>query len=121
MNTRFHIGLALIFSTLLLSACASKPIIDTRGVDMRQYQADLADCEQISRQVDADGAVARSAGFGALIGAIFGAFTGDIEGVAFGAGLGAVTGGVDGGLSADQERAFVTKNCLYNRGYAVLN
>ena len=88
---------------------------------MQQYRADLADCEQISQQVDGDAAVARSAGVGALIGAIFGALTWDWSGVAYGAGIGAVSGGVDGALSADQERAMVTKNCLYNRGYAVLN
>jgi outer membrane murein-binding lipoprotein Lpp len=109
----------LIF--LVLSGCASRPIVDTAGLDMQQYQADMADCEQVAQQVDVGSSVAVSAGLGALIGAAFGLITGDSTAVSFGAGWGAVSGAADGGLSADQERSSVWKNCLYNRGYAVLN
>lgn len=112
--------LALI-SVFAVSGCASKPIIDTAGVDMQQYQADLADCEQVANQVPTDEMVVASAGFGAFIGALFGLVTGDASAVAYGAGWGAVSGASSGGLNADQEKSTVTKNCLYNRGYAVLN
>jgi len=106
---------------LMATACASKPVIDTAGVDMEQYQADLADCEQVASQVDAEAMVVQSAGLGALIGALFGLVTGDSSAVGYGAGWGAVSGATSGGLNADQEKSNVTKNCLYNRGYAVLN
>jgi hypothetical protein len=105
----------------LLAGCASKPIIDTAGVDMQQYHDDMADCDSIAQQVDVDGSVAASAGLGALIGAAFGLLTGDSSAVAYGAGWGAVSGATSGGFSADQERSSVMKNCMYNRGYAVLN
>lgn len=106
---------------LILPGCASRPIIDTAGVDMQQYQVDLAECEKIAQQVDVDASVAGSAGLGALIGAAFGLLTGDSSAVAYGAGWGAVTAGTSGGMAADQERAMISKNCLYNRGYTVLN
>ena len=111
----------LFCSGLALSACASRPIIDTAGVDMQQYQADLAECENIAQQVDVDASIAGSAGLGALIGAAFGLVTGDSSAVAYGAGWGAVTGGTSGGMAADQQRAMISKNCLYHRGYTVLN
>jgi outer membrane lipoprotein SlyB len=106
---------------LTLSGCASRPIIDTAGVDMQQYQVDLAECEKIAQQVDVDASIAGSAGLGALIGAAFGALTGDSSAVAYGAGWGAVTGGTSGGMAADQQRFMISKNCLHHRGYTVLN
>ena len=110
----------LLFLALALCAgCASKkPIIDTAGVDMDQYERDLADCEQIATQVDTGGTAAKSAAAGAAIGAALGAVWGDVGTSAAG---GAVSGGAGGLLSADEEKARVIKNCMRNRGYAVLN
>lgn len=110
------IGLAVI--TCLLGACASKPIIDTYNVDMVQYQKDLADCEQIAEQVESGKITAKSAAFGAGVGAAYGVIDGDIG---RDAATGAVAGGSGGLLKADNEKSRVTKNCLRNRGYAVLN
>ena len=111
----------LFCCTLMLSGCASRPIIDTTGVDMQQYQVDLAECEKIAQQVDVDASIAGSAGLGALIGAAFGLVTGDSSAVAYGAGWGAVSGATSGGMAADQQHAMISKNCLYHRGYTVLN
>lgn len=103
----------------LCAACASKkPIIDTAGVDMDQYERDLADCEQVATQVDTGGAAAKSAAAGAAVGAALGAIWGD---VGSSAAAGAVSGGAGGLFSADEEKAQVVKNCMRNRGYAVLN
>jgi len=107
-----------LFALLLLAACASKPIVDTAGVDMEQYRIDYEECQQIANQVDTGEAVVASAGIGALIGAAFGLISGDAGEVAA---WGAVTGGATGGMNANQEKSMVAKNCLYNRGYAVLN
>jgi hypothetical protein len=110
---------ALLLAVSLCAACASKkPIIDTAGVDMDQYERDLSDCEQIATQVDTGGAAVKSAAAGAAVGAALGAVWGDIGTSAAG---GAVTGGAGGLLSADEEKARVVKNCMRNRGYAVLN
>lgn len=104
----------------LASGCASsksKPIIDPAGVDMAQYDADVADCEQIATQVDqkAGAGAAEGAVVGGVIGAIFNNNLG--EAVA----AGAVIGGVKGGASTEKERSRVVKNCLRNRGYKILN
>ena len=111
--------MGLLLALSLCAACASKkPIIDTAGVDMEQYERDLADCEQVATQVDTGGTAAKSAAAGAAIGAALGAVWGDVGTSAAG---GAVSGGAGGLMSADQEKATVIKNCMRNRGYAVLN
>jgi hypothetical protein len=111
-------ALGLIFIVFVLGACASKPIVDTYNVDMVQYEKDLADCERIAEQVETGKITAKSAAFGAGVGAAYGVIDGDIG---RDAATGAVAGGSGGLLKADNEKARVTKNCLRNRGYAVLN
>lgn len=110
---------------LLLSACASKPIIDSKGVDMVQYQADLEDCVLVAEQVQTGQQIAKSAGAGAAVGAAFGVvtsvITGDTSAIGYSAAYGAVGGGSTGAFKADDEKAYVIKNCLRNRGYSVLN
>lgn len=103
---------------VILSGCASKPIVDTYNIDMAQYQEDLAECEDIAQQVASGEITAKSTAFGAGVGAAYGAIGG---GVGTGAATGAVTGAAGGLLKSDNEKARVTKNCLRYRGYAVLN
>jgi len=131
MMTRFdfaHTGpicLFLVVSVLTLPACASKPIIDSKGVDMVQYQADLEDCVLVAEQVQTGNMVAKSAGAGAAVGAAFGVvtsvITGDASAIGYSAAYGGVSGGAGGAFQADEEKALVIKNCLRNRGYVVLN
>jgi len=110
---------------LLLSACASKPIIDPKGVDMVQYQADLEDCVLVAEQVQTGKTIAKSAGAGAAAGAALGVvtsvITGDASAIGYSAAYGGVGGGTAGAFEADNEKAQIIKNCLRNRGYAVLN
>lgn len=110
---------------LLLTACASKPIIDTKGVDMVQYREDLQDCTVIAEQVNTGKTVAKSAGAGAAVGAGVGVvtsvITGDTSAIGHSTAYGAVGGGSSGAFRADEEKARVIKNCLRNRGYVVLN
>ncbi|WP_346836613.1 glycine zipper family protein [Microbulbifer sp. SAOS-129_SWC] len=99
-------------------------IIDTYGVNMRQYQMDLADCRNLSvvaRNDQGRRGVTRAAG-GALLGGALGAIIGDSSSAAAaGAGAGALLGGVSGVTSANVEADYVTRNCLQGRGYRVLN
>ena len=110
---------------MLLVACASKPIIDSKGVDMVQYQADLQDCAQVAELVETGKQIAKSTGAGAAVGAAVGVvtsvITGDASDIAYSAAYGAVGGGSTGAFKADEEKARVIKNCLRNRGYSVLN
>lgn len=110
--------LASLILALTLSACASKPIVDTYNLDMVQYQEDLSQCEEIAKQVASGEITAKSTAFGAGVGSAYGAIGG---GVGTGAATGAVTGAAGGLLKSDNEKARVTKNCLRYRGYAVLN
>ena len=117
---RRHVGLLLTLA--LVGGCAaggSKPIIDPAGVDMGRYQYDLAECQQIAKQVDQK-AGAGAVG-GAVVGGLVGAITGNRERVKKSAGVGAVLGGAKGAGATQRERDLVVKNCLRNRGYRVLN
>lgn len=117
----------LIFISLLAvalaAACGGKrlqqPVIDPAGVDMGQYQDDLAECEQIAQQVEQK-AGAGAAG-GAVVGALVGSIFGDSRAAMKSAGAGAVVGAARGGAATRQEKSRVVRNCLRQRGYAVLN
>lgn len=103
---------------------AGNVLIDTYGVNMAQYQRDLADCRTLGMAARSDAGrrgLARAGG-GALLGGALGAIVGDRSRYAWrGAGAGALIGGVSGVASAHAEEERVTRNCLRGRGYRVLN
>lgn len=105
----------------VLAACSSAPgpIIDTKGVDMARYHADLEDCEGYADQVRTERGVARGAAGGAAVGAATGAILDKDVGEY--AGVGAVAGGAKSAVRADREKSQVVKNCMRYRGYRVLN
>ena len=111
----------LCLSLLILSACATRQgvVVDPKGVEMDKYQDDLAQCEQISKQVDQK-AAGRAVG-GAIVGGLVGGVIGNNKAVKTGAGLGAISGAVRGGAATKRERNIVVKNCMRHRGYVVLN
>ncbi len=99
----------------------SNPIIDTQGVNMARYEADLADCQNVADQVQLGRQATVGAVAGAAIGGVFGAVIGDSDTAQRGAGVGAVGGGARGAGRGLQERERVIKRCLMGRGYRVLN
>jgi uncharacterized protein YcfJ len=113
----------LIFSLfVLLQSCASNQfIVDKKGVDETQYQADLEECKAYAEQLKTGKTVAKSAGFGALVGVAIGAALGDSDMAARMAGAGAVQGGAGGAIDADRSKDDIVKSCLAQRGYRVLN
>jgi outer membrane lipoprotein SlyB len=112
---------------LSLAACTgrdrpgSAPIVDMKGVDRARYQADLTECRQYADQVDVTAQAGAGAAGGAVVGGLIGVIVDGGEGAARGAGVGAVGGGAQGTVRGLDERDRVVKNCLRNRGYAVLN
>ena len=121
-KNRIQLFGAILLGSMLIAGCASKtskPVIDPEGVDMAQYESDLAKCEQVAEQVEqkAGNEAVNSAVVWGAIGAIFG----DSEGAAKGAAAGAVSGGAGGMQDTNMERSKVVKNCLRSRGYNVLN
>ncbi len=111
---------AAVFATLLLFGCASDPIVDRRGVDEVQYQADLSACRNYAAEVDTAGETAKSGAIGAAIGASIGAIIGNSRDVEQGAGVGAVAGGAKGFSRAERRKQKVMYRCLKSRGYNVL-
>lgn len=121
------LGAFALVPALALAACARsyEPVIDTRGVDPAQYQADLADCRAYADQVDplaeAGGGALIGGAIGAVLGAIGGAFSGDAgTGAAIGAAVGGAGGGISGGADGVSGQREVIRNCMSGRGYSVL-
>ena len=113
----------MCIAALLTAGCAStrqsEVVVDPDGVDMGQFNRDLDECREISKQVSqkaAGGAVG-----GAVVGAAIGAIIGNSRTAARGAGVGGVLGGAKGAGSTHRERKRVVKNCMRERGYSVLN
>ncbi|WP_295799195.1 glycine zipper family protein [uncultured Microbulbifer sp.] len=130
---KFKMLAAVGLSAATLFGCAYQPeqvpgagniVIDTRGVNMSQYQLDLADCRGLSYAARNDAgrrAATRAAG-GLLLGGALGAIIGDTSSAAAaGAGAGALIGAVTGAGSASAEQHYIVRNCLRGRGYRVLN
>lgn len=107
--------------TLLLTACAQQPIIDTKGVNMTTYNQDLRECEAYADQVQIASKAAGGAVAGAVVGAVIGAAVGNSDTAQRGAGAGAAAGAARGTGRGVHEKRQVVRNCLRNRGYAVLN
>lgn len=115
--------LALIFSV----GCASKarlyPNEKYKSVGEAQANADIALCENESKQYLADTKgkqVASGAGSGAAVGAVFGLLGGGVRGAARGAVGGAAVGGTVGAISPDKLKQRYVVKCLSDKGYEVL-
>ncbi|MDP1931613.1 MAG: glycine zipper family protein [Gammaproteobacteria bacterium] len=116
--------LIYVFPLLVLTACAGtdrRPIVDMQGVNVTQYNQDLAECQAYADEVEAGRQVAQGAVAGAVVGAAVGAVVGNSDTVQRAAGAGAVGGGARGAANAAAERRQVISNCLRGRGYRVLN
>jgi len=118
-----HVITGLIYGSTLslaLGGCSAhpEPIIDTVGVNMAAYEADLEQCTAYSEQIRIEKGAAKGAAGGAVVGAATGAISGDVS---RGAGYGAIWGATRYGTEADRDRQMVVKRCLRYRGYQVLN
>ena len=112
--------LTVVVLLLALTSCASyRPVIDTRGVDMNSYEADLAQCQQYAKQV---AGVGTGAAMGAAGGAVLSYALTRILGGNTNDALkaGALLGGVGGAAQGGQSEMNVIKRCLAGRGYSVL-
>lgn len=106
--------------SVYIAGCAGhSPIVDTRGVDMSNYEDDLDECQEYAEQVGVGGDTAVGAGVGAALGWALSAVSGGDNKSA--ASVGAVSGGAAGlGRAAASQKNVITR-CLQGRGYKVLN
>lgn len=114
--------LVMIAMLLTASACTTthEIIIDEKGVNMSRYADDLAECEVYAEQVAVGEKVVKGTVSGAVVGGAVGAVS-HHRGAAEGAAVGAIGGGVKGLNEGERGQVRVVKNCLYGRGYRVLN
>lgn len=119
-----QIGLLAILISLAACASSNGPggaIVDMKNVDPHQYRMDAQECEAYADQVETGQKVLQGAAAGAVVAGAVGAIFDGGDGAARGAGAGAVVGGAKGAGYGIHERRRVVRNCLRNRGYAVLN
>ncbi|MFN3164565.1 MAG: hypothetical protein ACE37N_14095 [Pseudohongiellaceae bacterium] len=117
-------ALAALPLLLVLSSCQGlrdAPIVDMQGVNVAQYNRDLAACQQYAEQVAVGQDAARGAVAGAAVGGAVGAVVGNSTSAQRGAGVGAVAGGARGAARGVREQERVLRRCLSGRGYRVLN
>lgn len=119
--------LALTVS-ICVTGCATRstgenyrPLVDTKGADMAQYETDLRECQQYAAQV---AGAAEQAAVGALAGAIFGTLLAAAAGRGYSrnqhAAVGAVAGAAGGAVAGERDQRSVINRCLSGRGYRVL-
>lgn len=113
---------ALLF-TLLIQACASGVVVvDTGDLDENLLEQDLAECRSYANKLDEGDTIIKSALFGGLFyGLMEWMFTGDQYSAHGMAVVGAVEGGAIAAVDLEHQKDEVAKNCMANRGYAVLN
>ncbi len=99
----------------------SKPIIDTKGVNMAQYEVDLEECSSFSENISTGKSIAKGTATGAAVGAIIEAITDDSKSRRDALEVGAVSGGAQSGIRAVREKEQIIRRCLRGRGYQVLN
>lgn len=113
--------LAILPTLVACRGLRDEPIVDLQGVNMTQYNLDLAACQQYAEQVEPGRDAARGAVAGAAVGGAVGAIVGNSDTAQRGAGVGAVAGGARGAARGVREQERVLRRCLAGRGYRVLN
>ena len=93
----------LIYSLILLVGCSSSQykdpmdnvIVDTAGVDLNKYYADLAECKAFAKQVDVRDQTTRGVVGGVIVGSVVGAIIGNSDDAKRGGGAAGVLGGIE--------------------------
>lgn len=115
------LSLAVALSGCATSGANYRPMVDTKGVDMNRFEADLGECRQYAAQV---AGAAENAAAGAVVGALFGAILASAAGDKYDRGatarVGAVSGAAAGGVEGEKDQRNIIRNCLSGRGYRVL-
>ncbi len=126
-----HLPTMLCF--FLISGCIStqsdsiftlgsgKPIVDTKGVNMTQYELDLEECSTFAEDISTGKSIAKGAATGAAVGAVIEAITDDERSWGDTFEVGAVSGGAKSGIRATRQKEQIVRRCLRGRGYKVLN
>ena len=108
-------------SDSIFNTGSGKPIVDTKGVNMSQYELDLEECSTFAEDISTGKSIAKGAVTGAAVGAVIEVITGDVRSRRDAIEVGAVSGGAQSGIRAVREKEQIVRRCLRGRGYKVLN
>ena len=100
---------------------SGKPIVDTKGVNMAQYELDLQECSTFTEDISTGKSIAKGAVTGGAVGAVIEAITDDERSWGDTFEVGAVSGGAKSGIRATRQKEQIVSRCLRGRGYKVLN
>ena len=114
-------GLLASCATGLLDKAADQIIVDTKGLDLNEYERDLSECDALAQQIDISKRTRDRAIGGVVVGSVVGAILSDSDSAKRIGGTTGVVGGVKGNVQARKEQQKVIKRCLQGRGYKVLN
>lgn len=126
MNKTIIKSTSAILLISLITACANtganyRPVVDTKGIDLNRYEADLSECQQYANQTAGAGeSAAAGAAAGAVFGALLAAAAGGGSSKKSTAGVGAVTGAAGAAGQGETNQRNVIRRCLSGRGYKVL-
>jgi outer membrane lipoprotein SlyB len=112
-----------LIASLVGCAGISNPVVDLKQTPNKDYQADLAECRALSDQAitAGEGVGLGSAAGGVILGLLALVLGGNGTVIAQAFGAGAITGAAGGAVSGKENEQQITKRCLKNRGYQVLN
>ena len=100
---------------------SGQPIVDTKGVNMAQYELDLEECSTFAEDISTGKSIAKGAVTGGAVGAVIEAITDDERSWGDTFEVGAVSGGAKSGIRATRQKEQIVRRCLRGRGYKVLN
>ena len=100
---------------------SGQPIVDTKGVNMAQYELDLEECSIFAEDISTGKSIAKGAVTGGAVGAVIEAITDDERSWGDTFEVSAVSGGVQSGIRATRQKEQIVRRCLRGRGYKVLN
>ena len=105
----------------IFDVAGSKPIIDTKGIDISQYELDLEECETFADEISTVKSIVKGTATGAAGGTVIEAVTDGSRRTKDATELGAIASGGKSGIRAVQEKEQIVKRCVRGRGYQVLN
>jgi hypothetical protein len=121
MKTGIRIGIGL-WVALSVAGCAYRPVVDPKRTDMAKYETDLVECRQVAEQGPGAGTgAAVGAAGGYVVGQVFARATGRSHHANESGRGGAVLGAAGGAGAGAKNKRQIVKNCMTQRGHAVLD
>jgi hypothetical protein len=121
MKTATRVCVAL-FLGVTAAGCAYRPVVDPKRTDMAKYETDLVECRKVAEQGPGAGTSAAVGAVGGYaVGQVFARATGRSNHANESGRGGAVLGAAGGAGAGAKNKRQIVKNCMTQRGHAVLD